>query len=201
MDSPNIPEQKVIQVAPPPTRSGTKSLIFALTAFALISGVLAFSLGFIIGKVNVAGTSTQPPKESTPSALIAGWLVYLDKEALFSISHPKNWKTKKHDQSDYEGVRIEGSKGYVDLWLLVDQPFLLGEKHQKVINSEEELSVNVEGRTAPGTQYNYKAGNFFIVLVLPDTETSPQITFWVEVDDDKTRQEALKIVESFKFLN
>ena len=89
----------------------------------------------------------------------------------------------------------------VDLWLLVDQPFLLGEKHQKVVKSEEEIKVEISGTEASGVQYNYKAGNYFIVLILPDSQTSHQVTFWVEADDEKTREETLKIIESFQFQN
>lgn len=201
MEQPAQEEQKVVQIAPPKPKSETKSLIISIAAVAFMIGVLAFSVGFIIGKINLAASTSQTPKESSPSASVAGWPAYSDEENLFYISYPKDWKAKKHGESDYDGVKITFKKGYVDLWLLVAQPFLLGEKHQKAIESEEEISVNVAGSEASGVQYNYKAGNYFIVLVLPNSQTSPQVTFWVEADDDKTREEALKIVESFQFLN
>ena len=40
-----------------------------------------------------------------------------------------------------------------------------------------------------------------MVLVLPGTTNSPQVTFWLEADDEKTKEEAQIIVQSFEFLN
>ncbi len=201
MEQPTQDEQKVVQIAPPQPKRETKSLIITISIIAFVTGLLAFGGGFIVGKINLAASTSQTPKESTSSASIAGWSTYSDKEAQFSISHPKDWKANKHSSADYEGVKITAKKGYVDLWLLADQPFLLGEKHQKAIESEEEIKVKISDKEASGVQYNYKAGNYFIVLILPDSQTSPQVTFWLEADDEKTREETLKIVESFQFQN
>lgn len=201
MEQPPQDAQRVVAIPPPQPKKETKSLIITIGVIALVIGLLAFGGGFIIGKINLAASTSPTPKESTPSASVAGWSIYSDEEALFSLSHPREWKAKKHQSADYEGVKITAKKGYVDLWLLVDQPFLLGEKHQKVIESEEEIKVDISGTEATGVQYNYKAGNYFIVLILTDTQTSPQVTFWVEADDEKTREETLKIVKSFEFQN
>lgn len=197
---PETPKEKVVQIKPPSIHE-TRSLIIAMIGVGLVIGILAFSIGFIVGRINLAASGTQVPKEASPSAAHADWSLYIDEDALFYISNPAKWEAKKHAASDYEGVKINSQKGYVDLWLLVDQPYFLGEKHQKAIESEEEIKVTVGEREATGTQYNYKAGNFFMVLILPATETEPQVTFWVEADDAKTREETLKIVESFTFMN
>ena len=125
----------------------------------------------------------------------------MDEENLYAVSYPNKWEAKGHVESDYNGVRISSKKGYVDLWLLVDQPFFLGAKHQKAIESEEEIVVTIDEREVMGSQFNYKAGNFFIILVLGDTANTPQVTFWVEADDEKTKEEALAIVQSFEYLN
>lgn len=201
MENPDPNEEKVVQVAAPNTKSETRSLIFSIAVVASVIGITTFAIGFTIGKINLAASNSQAPKVSTPSAAVAGWDIYSDNDSLFSISHPKNWKAKKHDAADYEGAKITSKKGSVDFWLLVDQPFLLGDKHKKVIESEEDIKITIDGVEAAGTKFNYKAGNFFIVLVLPSTENTPQVTFWLEADDDKTREEVTKIVESFQFLN
>jgi len=201
MENPAPNDTNVIQVTPPHSKSETRSLIFSIAIVTLVIGLVAFVIGFTIGKINIVASNTKAPKISTPSAAVEGWAIYSDKDALFSISHPKEWEAKKHEASDYEGVKIASKKGSVDFWLLVDQPFLLGEKHKKVIESEEDINITIDGREASGTQFNYKAGNFFIVVVLPNTENTPQVTFWLEADDSKTREEAEKIVESFEFLN
>jgi hypothetical protein len=201
MEQPAQVDEKIVQIAPPQPKKETKSLIITISIIAFVIGLIAFGGGFLIGKINLAASTSEIPKESTPSASVAGWSVYYDEETLFSVSHPKDWKAKKHSSEDYSGVKITAKKGYVDLWLLVDQPFLLGEKHQKAIESEEEIKVKISDKEALGVQYNYKAGNYFIMIILPDSQTSPQVTFWVEADDEKTRDETLKIVESFQFQN
>ncbi|MEX0616815.1 MAG: hypothetical protein WD231_03340 [Candidatus Woykebacteria bacterium] len=199
----NFPEEStnVIKVSPPSTSSDRRSLIIALFAVLLIIGILTFAAGFLIGKLNYAASNNKISKESSPSAAIAGWSLYKDDEAQFALSHPKEWDTKKHEKSDYEGVKISSKKGYVDLTLLTDQPFSLSEKHQKALDKEEPLEISVGEKKASGTSYKYKAGNYLMVLVLPDTETTPQVTFWLEADEDQTKDEALKIVESFKFFS
>ena len=127
--------------------------------------------------------------------------MYVEEENLFAISYPQSWETKRHDSSNFVGTKLSSKKGTVEFWLLVDQPFLLGSKHQKAIESEEEITITVDDREVIGTQFNYKAGNFFIVLVLPGTANSPQVTFWLEADDEKTKEETLSITQSFEFLN
>ena len=201
MENPDLNEEKIVQVVAPHAQSETKSLIFSIAVVAFVIGITTFTIGFTIGKINLAASNSQAPKVSTPSAAVAGWEIYSDNDSLFSISHPKEWGAKKHETADYEGVRISTEEGYVDLWLLVDQPFLLGEKHKKVIESEEEIKITIDGIEVSGTNYNYKAGNFFIVLVLPSSENTPQVTFWLEADDDKIKEEVTKIVESFQFSN
>jgi len=160
MENPDLNEEKIVQVVAPHAQSETKSLIFSIAVVAFVIGIATFTIGFTIGKINLAASNSQTPKISTPSATVAGWEIYSDNDSLFSISHPKEWDAKNHEASDYEGVRISTEKGYVDFWLLVDQPFLLGEKHKKVIESEEEIKITINGVEVSGTKYNYKAGNF-----------------------------------------
>src|SRR3989344_5803281 len=193
--------EKVIQVEAPNPAGETRSLVTSLALFALIVGIISFAGGFGIGKINLSASSSQTLSSASPSAKIEGGGVYVDKENLYAISYPKKWEAQKHESGDYAGVKITSSKGTVDLWLLVDQPFLLGEKHQSAIESEGEISVNINGKDVKGTKFNYKAGNFFIILVLPDTANSPQVTFWLEADDEETNEEVIKTVQSFEFLN
>lgn len=192
--------EKVIQVAAPKTKGADKSLYISLAVFAAVVGILAFTLGFGIGKINLSVSNTQTPTTASPSAKIEEGGLYID-ESLFAVSYPKNWDVEKHDSSDFPGAKFISKKGTVDLWLLVDQPFLLGSKHQKALESDEEITVTIDDKEIKGTQFNYKAGNFFIVLVLPGTANSPQVTFWLEADDEKTKEETLSIAESFEFLN
>ena len=194
-------DEKVVKVEAPKTSGSARSLAGALALVAFVIALLAFGVGFAAGKITLTASSAQTPKTSSPSAKIAGGGVFVDEENLYAVSYPNKWEAKGHAESDYSGVRIDSKKGYVDLWLLVDQPFFLGEKHQKVIESEGEIVVTIDEREVKGSQFNYKAGNFFIVLILADTANSPQVTIWIEADDEEIREEALSIVQSFEFLN
>ncbi len=176
-----------------------RSLVSSLAIAALIIGILAFIVGFAVGKISLAASSSQGLKQQ-PTA-VAGWSLYTDKDNLFALSYPPDWKAQKHAKADADGVQIQGNKGYVDTWLLVDQPFLLGEKQQNALSGQNTLEVDVRGNKASGTLYKYKAGNYFLVLVLGDTTTTPQVTFWAQADDDTTKDTVLKIIGSFNFLN
>ena len=193
--------EKIIQVESPKTKGTDRSLYIHLAILAIGIGFLGFILGFGIGKINLSISDTSIPTSATPSAKIKGGGVYVDEENLFAISYPTKWEIKKHADSDFPGAKFISKKGSVDFWLLADQPYLLGSKHRKAIESEEEFAVTVDDREIKGTQFNYKAGNFFMVLVLPGTTNSPQVTFWLEADDEKTKEESLSIVQSFEFLN
>ena len=192
----DMPEEKVVQIKPPAPHE-TRLVIITLVIFIFIIGILSAVGGFFIGKISSSG-NTKISQGSSPT-IPSGWSTYKDDTTKFSIAYPKEGKTDMHNQSDYEGVKISFDKGYVNLWLLVDQPLLLGEKHQKALEKEEDISVNIADKKAEGASYKYKAGNYFVVLVAPDGPTTPQVTFWVEADDEKVKDEALKIVESFRF--
>lgn len=194
-------KEKVIKVEAPKTMGSARSLYLHLTLFAFGIGIFAFIIGFGLGKINLSVSNTQAPTSASPSAKIEGGGVYVEDESQFAISYPQNWEGKKHDSSDFPGAKLISKKGAVNFWLLVDQPFLLGTKHQKALESEEEIALTIDDREVKGTQFNYKSGNFFIVLVLPGTANSPQVTFWLEADDEKTREETLSITQSFEFLN
>jgi hypothetical protein len=193
--------EKIIQVESPVSAGSQRSLYTSLAILAGVLGLLAFSVGFGIGKINLSISNSPTLTTTTPSAKIEGGGVYVDEESQFAISYPKKWEVEKHDASDYAGVKLISNKGSVDLWLLVDQPFLLGAKHQKAIESDEELTLSINDLEVKGTQFNYKAGNFFVVSVLPDSTNSPQVTFWLEADDEKTKEEVISITQSFEFLN
>ena len=193
-----MPEEKVVQIEPPAPHE-TRSVIIILIILIFIVGILSAAAGFFIGKIN-SGSKTKISQGFTPT-IPSGWSTYRDDTTKFSIAYPKEGKTDMHNQSDYEGVKISFDKGYVNLWLLVDQPLLLGEKHQKALEKEEDISVNIADKKAEGTSYKYKAGNYFIVLVLPNSPTTPQVTFWAEADETKVKDEALKIIETFRFTN
>lgn len=192
-------DQKIVRVKAPLQNNEIRRLIISLVIFLGVVALLAFVVGFALGKINLEARSTQTPQSASPSAKVAGWKLFNDSEAQFAISHPEKWEANKNDSSDYAGVKLTSKKGSVSLWLLADQPFLLGEAHQKALESQEDTEATIDSREATGTKYNYKAGNFFIVLVLKGAENTPQVTFWIEADDEKTRDEALKIVESFDF--
>ena len=191
-----MPEEKVVQIKPPAPHE-TRLVIITLIIFIFIIGILSAAAGFLIGKISSSG-NTNISQGSSPT-IPSGWSTYKDDTTKFSIAYPKEWKANLHGKSDYEGVKITGKNGYVNLWTLVDQPLLLGEKHQKALEKEEDISVNIADKKAEGASYKYKAGNYFVVLVAPDGPTTPQVTFWVEADDEKVKDEALKIVESFRF--
>ena len=201
-DNPDSYErEKVIQVEAPKTKGTDRSLYLHLAIFALGVGSLAFILGFGVGKINLSVSDASIPTSATPSAKIKGGGLYVNEENLFAISYPTKWEIKKHGDADFPGAKFISKKGSVDFWLLADQPYLLGSKHRKAIESEEEFTITIDDREIKGTRFNYKAGNFFMVLVLPGTTSSPQVTFWLEADDEKTKEETLNIVRSFEFLN
>ena len=97
MENPDLNEEKIVQIVAPHAQSETKSLIFSIAVVAFVIGITTFTIGFTIGKINLATSNSQAPKVSTPSAAVSGWELYSYNDSLFFISHPKEWGYTKHE--------------------------------------------------------------------------------------------------------
>ena len=124
-------------------------------------------------------------------------LLFKDKVNQFSISYPKTWAAQAHENAD--GVKISKEENSVDLWLRFDKTVALSDDQKSGLKSTDSSTLEINGQPAILTTYEYKAGNFFIVVVLPATLEKPQATFWISAADSENRDVATKIVNSFKF--
>jgi hypothetical protein len=187
---------------PSPKQKTHLGAIVGLFVSLLIIGGIAFGIGWLASviKARIAATpaTIQGNREASSSSKVEGWVGYSDKENSFSIAYPPEWIAQAHDNKDAAGVLLSNENSSVEVWLKIDQAVSLSNEQKAGLKNSETKSLEISGRPAVLTTNAYLAGNFFNVLVLPATETKPQVTFWLKAEDEDLLDIEMKIVGSFK---
>lgn len=177
---------------------------FFLLGFLLLIAGLAFAAGW--GAYQVEGqffgnpAEIQNIKNATDSARQKGWELYEDKEAGFSIYHPKEWKSQAHEQGQTPGVKLSFEDSSLELWVAVDQTIELNDEQKEGLSSSETSQVEVSGNKTSITTHHYEAGNYLIITIFEATEEQPQVTFWTRAVNESIKQITEEMIASFSYL-
>lgn len=202
LDDDNPNKEIVVKLDPPNQKTHLGALVGLLLTLLFLAAI-AFGVGWFASKItNRFGSNpaqSQKEKNSTSSALPSDWTTYSDKNNHYSISYPKDWDLKPHDKNSVAGVILADSSSSVELWLKIDHVVSLSSEQKAGLKSTDTKSKQIGDHPAVVTTNEYKAGNFFNIIVFPATETQDQVTFWLKADDSDLLDLETKIVESFKF--
>lgn len=175
------------------------SIFFAMLTLVLIPVLVFFGLGFLVGRYQVANsTSTGVVQKVGSTASTKGKNLFSDIQAGYSIYYPDNWKATKHNVG-IPGVILENQGTSIEIWIGVDQPLTLSAEQKAGIDQTNKPSLTVAGQKATVTEYVYKSGNYFTIIVIPASDQKGQVTFWVKAEDKTSYTEAKDIIQTFQY--
>lgn len=197
MEDISTASETVIELDKPAKTFSNKAIFLTLLIFLLVTVSLAFLTGFFVGKAEsnklvVSNTSKATIKKS------ADKVTFQDPKENYTLIYPATWQgTEK--VSNAPGVLIESKEGSVELWLRVEQPFSLASEQKEALATTNKVKIKVNNKELEITEYVYKTGGFFSVVVFPATTKTPLVTFWLKASDAESYKVAKEIVQSFKF--
>lgn len=177
--------------------------IVGLFLTLIFLGGIAFGIGWLASmvknKISSAPSQIEGKKEATSSAQVEGWIGYSDKENNFSIAYPPEWVAQAHEEKEPAGVLLSFENSSIDIWIKIDKAVAFSDEQKAGLKTSENKTMDFQGRPALLTINAYQAGNFFNILVLPATETKPQVTFWIKAEDEEFLATQMKIIDTFRF--
>jgi hypothetical protein len=195
-------ETRIVNIASP-VKERHPGAIIILLIFLTTLATISFSVGWfgslLKERFAAAPAEIRSIKSATASAKNPAWALYKDKDNTYSIFYPKEWKLSAHSTNDSPGVKVSDEASSVELWLRFDKAVELSSEQKQGLKSTKTESLEINGQAALITTYEYKAGNFFNVIIFPATENRPQATFWLLAADSEAKDTATQIVNSFKF--
>ncbi|MDP2671340.1 MAG: hypothetical protein Q8P13_02645 [bacterium] len=198
---PGIFSPQIIEMVSPEKKHVHWGAVLIGLVFLFTLGVFSFGGGILVSSLvpNLGQATTKKALVATSSATPEDWQTFADKASKYQIGYPKDWKATAHERTAPAGVRLEKGVDSVELWLKFDQRLELSTEQKEGLKKQETTNLEIKGQPAILTTYEYKAGNFLNIIVLPATEKTVQVTFWVSADDSEARDLTTKIVNSFEF--
>jgi len=189
-------QETVLNLGSVETHPGALSLFLTLVVILIVLAAGSFGVGYVVGQIQTNQPESlvkEAPKTVTNKD---GSKTY--SSAHYSISFGPEWKLTEK-KAAVESVLIEKADASVEIWSEVPQPVSLSAEQKSSITATKQTKFKVNGEEEPGTEYSYNTGAFFSTVVIPETEDTAEITFWIKADSDDSYNAAKSVLESFKF--